>query len=60
MGFFLKESHGPLKDMGMWKYVLTNKAVILNKDLGGQLTGGKSSTHKLLLEGQISVLFFFR
>lgn len=47
-----------MKDKGIWKYVLTNKAVFLNKDLTGQLTGDKSSTYKLLLEGHISVLFF--
>lgn len=58
MGFFLKEGHGPLKDKGIWKYVLINKAVFLNKVLGVQLTGDKSNTHKLLLEGHISVLFF--
>lgn len=58
MGFFLKEGHGPLKVKGIWKYVLTNKAVFLNKDLRGQLTGDKSSTHRLLLKGHISVLLF--
>lgn len=58
MGFFLKEGRGPLKVKGIWKYVLTNKAVFLNKDLRGHLTGDKSSTHRLLLEGHISVLLF--
>lgn len=35
MGILLKEGHGPLTDKGIWKYVLTNEAVFLNKDLGG-------------------------
>lgn len=35
MGILLKEGHGPLTDKGIWKYILTNKAVFLNKDLGG-------------------------
>lgn len=56
--FFLREDGGPLKDKGKWKCVLANKTVFLNKDLGRQLTGDKVSSHKLVLEGHISVLSF--
>lgn len=56
--FFLREGGGPLKDKGKWKCVLTNKLVFPDKDLGRQLAGDKVSSHKLILEGHISVLSF--
>lgn len=58
MFFVLREDGGPLKDKGKWKCVLTNKLMFLNEDLGRQLAGDKVSSHKLLLEGHISVLSF--
>lgn len=56
--FFLREHGGPLKDTGKWKCVFTKKTMFQNKDLGRQLSGDKVSSHKLVLEGHISVLSF--
>lgn len=56
--FFLREDGGPLYNKGKCKCVLTNKIVFLNRDLGRQLGGDKVSSHKLFLEGHISVLSF--
>lgn len=47
-----------MKDTGKWKCVFTKKTMFQNEDLGRQLSGDKVSSHKLVLEGHISVLSF--